>query len=105
MSQFTYKSNKIVRELSLTNKLYRYPEHLILKVVRLLHLNQFELIFFSQILTEEYPCHETESEIFFKPARRIDDVEFAERTLFLYLVVIGFAVKYYLNESITVYDH
>ena len=40
-THFTYKSNKIVRELSHTNKLFRYPEHLVMKVVKLFHLNQF----------------------------------------------------------------
>ena len=37
-------------------------------------------------------------------SRRLDDVELSERSLYLYLVVIGYAVKYYLNEGIIVYD-
>lgn len=93
-----------MKELSQTNKLYRYPEHLILRIAKLFHLNQFELIFFSQILTEVEPCHETEADIFYHVARRIQGIEMQERSLYLYLVVIGFAVKYYLNDNITVYD-
>ena len=62
-------------------------------------------MFFSQILTTQ-PCHEFNSETFYKASKKI---EFgisnqADKALFLYLMVVGFAVKSYLNDNTPVYD-
>jgi hypothetical protein len=90
--------------LSSHDEPYKYPEHLILKVCKLYHLNQFELVFFSQILTTQ-PCLELNSDMFYKGSKKIEVISNqSDRALFLYLMVVGYAVKSYLNDNATVYD-
>ena len=83
---------------------YKYPEYLIIKVCKQYHLNQFELVFFSQILTTQ-PCHELESEIFLRASKSIGGIaNSSDKPFFLYLMVIGYAVKSYLNDNATIYE-
>ena len=62
-SGFSYKSNEILHNTAQTNGRH-YPYELLLQVTKTYHLNQFEVIFFSHVLTENEPCYPQEPEMF-----------------------------------------
>jgi hypothetical protein len=62
-SGFTYKSNEILQRTAENNPRH-YPYELLLHVVKVFHLNQFEIIFLSHILNDVEPCYNSEPDLF-----------------------------------------
>lgn len=62
-SGFTYKSNEILHRMGESHP-KSYPYELLLHITRTFHFNQFEIIFFSHILTDVEPCYNSEPELF-----------------------------------------
>lgn len=116
----TYKGNEILHKLA---DIKNYPYILLLHIGKLFHMNQFEIVFFSHILNEEECSYHSDPSIFHhelpipelhqlydqivKPSRSSEDEEENHeqwslveiKKVYVYLLVIGYSVKYYLNES------